>query len=86
MVLSERLLTYKKDVRENLIGYEDEKNLIMNTSAQLEWSLIAKFEKKKGIKIENLTDDNEFYCWKQKELEKRSIPVYKKIIGFLLRK
>lgn len=84
--MSERLLTYKNDVRENLIGYEDEKNLIMNTSAQLEWSLIAKFEKKKGIKIENLTDDNEFYCWKQKELEKRSIPVYKKIIGFLLRK
>lgn len=86
MVLSERLLTYKNDVRENLMGYEDEKNLIMNTSAQLEWSLIAKFEKKKGIKIENLTDDNEFYCWKQKELEKRSIPIYKKIIGFLLRK
>lgn len=74
MVLSERLLTYKKDVRENLIGYEDEKNLIMNTSAQLEWSLIAKFEKKKGIKIENLTDDNEFHCWKQKELEKKIDP------------
>lgn len=86
MVLSERLLMYKNDVRENLIGYEDEKNLIMNPSAQLEWSLIAKFEKKKGIKIENLTDDNEFYCWKQKELEKKSISVYKKIIGFLLRK
>ncbi len=70
MVLSERLLTYKNDVRENLIGYEDEKNLIMNPSAQLERSLIAKFEKKKGIKIENLTDDNEFFCWKKKNSKK----------------
>ncbi|WP_429974613.1 hypothetical protein [Enterococcus sp. AZ163] len=68
--MSKRLLTYKNDVRENLIGYEDEKNLIMNPSAQLEWSLIAKFEKKKGIKIENLTDDNEFFVGNRKNSKK----------------
>lgn len=84
--MSERLLTYKKDVQENLIGYKDEKNLIMDSSAQLEWSLIAKFEKQKGLKIEDLIDDNEFFCWKQKELEKRTIPTYKKVLSFLLGK
>lgn len=84
--MSERLRRYKKDVRENLIGYEDKKNLIMNSSAQLEWSLIAEFEKQKGVKIEDLIDDNEFFYWKQKELEKRTTPTYKKVLSFLLGK
>lgn len=78
-------MVYKNNVKENLIGYKDEKNMIMNPSAQYEWHLIAKFEKKTGIKLENLTDDNEFFCWRKEELEKETTPLHKKIMAFLLR-
>lgn len=84
--MSERLMVYKNDVKSKLIAYEDEKNLVINPVVQLEWSLIGKFEQEKGIKIENLADDNEYFSWKNKELEKRTTPLLKKICAFLTRK
>lgn len=74
--MSKDLLEYKKYLENNLVKYEDNKNLIMDNHNCTELHYIQLFEKETGISVEELQTDLEYKEW----LQQKKKPLYKKII------
>lgn len=77
-----QLLNYKEQVKEVVVGYKDNKNLIMNKPAVVEYNIIKKFEKERGISVDKLKDDSEFFDYQAKEILRMQEPFLKKIDTF----